>query len=414
MNKEYYLKFSVFYAPDADTGNMNISLRDSYNKDDLPTDESYTLVCDGAGITCSNHVAMSNSPSSYYSPTSPMIEAPLSYTGFILQVLKPQARFMGLEPMASELDHYPDNFILANDSIKCKKTGQICEIKPQVWKNTSTKIYFNGYAALVTEKSTIKCWEDESAQIKIITNGQDISSAELLRTKFFDSIGERPNHSYLGKIFWGSLKMIGGIKQISAGAVLCTGIATCILGAVIVGNGAITFTDGFRDFSSGFVTLGSEGNVDTQQVILDVTVGKIFSPEASVSVNNFLDEAYQINGYVGIPLSFVQIEYEQILVESMRTGTKNTVDKGMQIMSANKAAARQDWSGYGKLISDIPKSENITKDFSALSLSNMAQDQVESFVESTTKTMDTITSQERFDLVLQRENDWYIEIISGN
>ena len=108
------IEFKILYYPEADFKYNNTSNIKTFNKNDLPTDESYTLVCDGAGITCSNHVATTNSPASYYSPNSLMAEMPLTYTGFILQVLKPQARFMGLEPMASELDHYPDNFILAN------------------------------------------------------------------------------------------------------------------------------------------------------------------------------------------------------------------------------------------------------------------------------------------------------------
>ena len=208
--------------------------------------------------------------------------------------------------------------------------------------------------------------------------------------------------------------MVGGVKQIYAGIALCTGIATCILGAAVIGNGAITFTDGFRDFSSGFITLGSDENIDTQKVLLDATVGKVFSPETSTSMSDFLDTTYQINGYVSIPLGFVQVQYEEVLTESMNIGTNNIMDKGMLAVNANKAAAQQNWQQYNKLIDDIPATKVIDKDFSSLALSSVVQDQVESLPESMTKTMDTLTSQERFDLVLERENDWYIEIMSRN
>ena len=410
-------RYKIMFSPDADIqyySSIKPKEKEKYTKIELPTDESYTLVCDGAGITCSNHITIASSPTNYYSPNSPMTEMPLTYTGFILQVLKPQARFMGLEPMASELDHYPENFILAHKSIKCKKTGEKCKIKPQVWKNTSNKIYFNGYAALVTEKSTIKCLEDESAEIIIITNGQDISSAEVLRTKFFNSIGERPNHSYLGKMTWGSLKISGGASQVTIGTGLCLTIAGCVLSWSLIINGGITIVDGARDFTSGVATFFSDENIDTQKVMLDNTVGKVFTPETADSANNFIDNTYKVNGYVSMILTPVKVQYNVALSESIAPGAQNVINKTGYARIVNNAAAQQNWGQYDKLISNAPKPEIIGSDLSYLTLTGIAEDQVNTFMESSTKTMETLTSQERFDLVLQRENDWYINIISGN
>ena len=84
MYKECGLKYKILFYPDADFRGYNKNYRERVDERDLTTDESFTLVCDGAGITCSNHVTMASSPSNYYSPNSPMIEIPLSYTGFIL------------------------------------------------------------------------------------------------------------------------------------------------------------------------------------------------------------------------------------------------------------------------------------------------------------------------------------------
>ncbi len=79
------IEFKTLYYPDADfVYNSNTSNQKTFDHNNLTTDESFTLVCDGAGITCSNHVTMASSPSNYYSPNSPMTEIPLSYTGFIL------------------------------------------------------------------------------------------------------------------------------------------------------------------------------------------------------------------------------------------------------------------------------------------------------------------------------------------
>ena len=68
-------RYKIMFSPDADIqyySSIKPKEKEKYAKIDLPTDESYTLVCDGAGITCSNYVVTTNSLASYYSPNSPM------------------------------------------------------------------------------------------------------------------------------------------------------------------------------------------------------------------------------------------------------------------------------------------------------------------------------------------------------
>lgn len=407
MNKNYEWSYKILYYPEADIKNYNLNYVGKFTKEDLPTDESYTLVCEGAGVKCSNHIKIVD----YYSPGGRELPGP----GFTLKVLKPQARFMGIELMASELDHYPENFYLRDQLVTCKKTKKKCEIKPEVWKNTSNKIFFNGYAALITEKSTIKCSVDQSAEISIATNGQDISRSDTEWTKFWDSIGERPNHSYVGKTVWGGLKVTGGVSQITAGYGLCSSVVGCVFGWALITNGGINVVDGSRDFTSGITTFFSDENVDTQKVLLDNTVGKVFTPETSNSLNNFLDDTYRINGYVSIALTPLKIQYDEALRQSMAAGASNIMNKAEYAKVMNNAGAQQNWKHYEKLVKSTPSEVKIMEnDLSFLALSGVAEDQANSLLEAKTKTMDSLTTQERFDLVLERENDWYIEVITGN
>ena len=148
--------------------------------------------------------------------------------------------------------------------------------------------------------------------------------------------------------------------------------------------------------------------------MLDNTVGKVFTPETADSANNFIDNTYKVNGYVSMILTPVKVQYNVALSESIAPGAQNVINKTGYARIVNNAAAQQNWGQYDKLISNAPKPEIIGSDLSYLTLTGIAEDQVNTFMESSTKTMETLTSQERFDLVLQRENDWYINIISGN
>ena len=97
--KEYFSKFRIFYIPDGDIktfGYIN-DRRENYTKKDLTYAESWTLACDGALASCSNHV-MSIPTSTYLNSTSSsMSTIALPFSGFQLKVIKPKAKLMGVE-----------------------------------------------------------------------------------------------------------------------------------------------------------------------------------------------------------------------------------------------------------------------------------------------------------------------------
>ena len=92
-----YLK--LLFAPDADTkiyGKVSVaaSKKGEITSKDLTFDESFTLVCNGARASCSNH-ATSIPTSTYLNPTSSsMSTIALPFSGFQLKVIKPRAKLM--------------------------------------------------------------------------------------------------------------------------------------------------------------------------------------------------------------------------------------------------------------------------------------------------------------------------------
>ena len=97
--KEYFSKFRILYTPDGDIktfGYIN-DRRENYTKKDLTYDESFTLVCNGARASCSNHVTVVPT-STYLNPTSSsMSTMAVPFSGFQLKVDIIRAKLMGVE-----------------------------------------------------------------------------------------------------------------------------------------------------------------------------------------------------------------------------------------------------------------------------------------------------------------------------
>ena len=97
--KEFDLKYKIFYIPDADMKDYKkgTTSNEDYTSKDLTFDESFTLVCNGARASCSNHVTVVPT-STYLNPTSSsMSTMALPFSGFQLKVGTPRAKLMGVE-----------------------------------------------------------------------------------------------------------------------------------------------------------------------------------------------------------------------------------------------------------------------------------------------------------------------------
>ena len=99
--KEFDLKYKIFYIPDADMKDYKkgTTSNEDYTSKDITYAESWTLACDGALASCSNHV-MSIPTSAYLSSTSSsMSTMALPFSGFQLKVGTPRAKLMGVDPI---------------------------------------------------------------------------------------------------------------------------------------------------------------------------------------------------------------------------------------------------------------------------------------------------------------------------
>ena len=393
-------KFKLFFSPDADTklyGNIQKRSDDKkiLDEEDLTFDESFTLVCNGARASCSNHV-MSIPTSAYLNPTSSsMSTIALPFSGFQLKVNIIRAKLMGIDPLLSELDHYPENFELIQGGTMCKKTGKECQIKPQVWKNVSQKIDFNGYAALIAEKSTINCWEDEAAKIIITSNGQKISKSDIWIEKYINN--------WIGPEVIGSLKVAGAAGAVYGGAALCTTLVGCILGAPLVYAGLYTGIDGVNDVMSGYETTKNGGvRVNAQEKYLS----EVFTREAGAKISDDLDKHAEIGGNILILESAVNMGGAGI---SYRSANKEISELEKQL--AKNYAGRK--SVPKRVIQkEIKGFENLREDYFK-EAAGMGNDITKSVGENTIENI-LVTPEMKNIAIMERSNNYSIEIIGGN
>lgn len=333
--------------------------------------------------------------------------------GIRLNVYDESVTYMGVFPMATTDDKEIENFTVLKGI--CLLTGKPCKIKPFVWSKPSERVFKKGKQVL-NMKSEFSCLENLDIRLTFSSNGQQLSKMAGSINKFRRKINWTPDNPWIEQYLLGVFETFtAGTMIVEGKELLETGeLKTEAIGAAMITVGTISAIEGQRDYFSAIESYNNGKKTDILEVFFS-DVG--FTEKDTDSYVKAIDNIFSINSKVAIVLNIAKLKPEvrsEILKKMNRAerralayklyGTRNLKETKLTIEEIDKAIISEKADVYISAIKDEVKGEFVSKE----AFLKAAR---EKSIEYSSKKIDRLTGQQRFDLEIKYANDQgYVQV----